>query len=145
MKKIILLTFITIPLFVNSQNWNLFKINQKTIFAQNYGNLLSVETYTADSIKGNQTKTIYFNRKIGLSNECFNNVLQFAWITQNLPNTKIIDSLVITENKVLYISNYNTTTIDTFTFFPNSEVGDSWTTTKNNITVTCIEKKWNHF
>lgn len=117
-------------------------MNQKSFYAQTLDNIIKVESFNADSVKINDNQTVYFNRSIGLSNECFNSLIQEADFTMDdWRNLNLIDSLIIKGDSVLYISDFHIPEIDTFTFLPQSEVGDSWTTTGNNITITCIEKR----
>ncbi len=141
MKKIAILILLILPFFAYTQNWNLFNLNQDSYYAQTTSNNIRVENLCADSIKSGETQTIYFNRKIGLSNECFDNVIQEAYLVTEWHNLNLIDSLVKQGDSVLYISDYCPTSIDTFLFLPKSNVGDSWQTTKNNIIITCIDKK----
>jgi len=142
MKNVLIIILLTIPIFANSQNWNLFNYNQKSYYSKIENNGIITETFKMDSIKTTgETEILYFNRNIGLSEECYNNIImeQYNWYVDKNPD--LIDSLITFGDSLLYISDYLISEKDTFIFLPKSEIGDSWITTKNNIQITCTDKR----
>jgi hypothetical protein len=141
MKKHIILLVLFFPVFAFSQNWNLFNINQKSYYAKIENNITIAETFKPDSlIEESGRVVLYFNRKIGLSEECYNNIIGYIYEWSAEKNPDLIDSLVYIGDSILYITDYQLTQKDTFLFLTNIEPGESWFTTENNILITCTGK-----
>jgi len=142
MKYIYTITFLLLHIGLSAQNWSLFNLNQKSYYQQEN----SIETINLDSIKiVGETETHYFNRKLGLSDECYQSILENTFIADsNLPGTHYNlqpDSLCLRSDTVfIIIEDYFET--DTFIFKPHINVGESWFTTNSQTKISCVSAEF---
>jgi hypothetical protein len=138
-KSVLFLLSLLTGQFGFTQDWQLFIKNQVSYYQQYIDNSIKVESFLFDSsIYNNGIKYLYFNSKSELSDYCYSNLRQEINKLDWLKNPNKIDSLIIINDSVLFVSDYYSE-MDTFIFKPFSNVGDSWIT--NGITLKCTEKK----
>lgn len=136
-RKLLFFIWILIVNIGFSQDWNPFVLNQNSYYKQQYDNSAKVENFLLDStLTIDNTEILYFNAKSDFKSECYNNIKNESEYLDWLKNPNKIDSLVKTNDSVLYIANYNNG-IDTVIFKPYTKLNDSWIT--NGITIKCTE------
>ena len=154
MKKITFLLAFSISISANSQNWNLFPLDQKMYFTEDGpSNTNLVDFYLMDSVLINLQDTIlYFRENMNLqgAGTCYDEVSNYidslGWYG---PNIYTLDFLIKNNNGILYYWENSGTP---FYFLPNATVGQSWdivsTYDENDydtITITCSDVQLESF
>ncbi len=128
MKKITFLFALSISISANSQNWNLFPLDQKMYFSEEGpSNAKLVDLYLMDSVLINLQDTIlYFRKNLDLqgAGNCYNSVADsmdaLGWYG---PNIYTLDFLIQNNSGIFY---YWENSGAPFFFLPNALVGQSW-------------------
>ncbi|MFZ1664386.1 MAG: T9SS type A sorting domain-containing protein [Flavobacteriales bacterium] len=141
MRKFVLPLLLVFSFTANAQNWDLFPLNQKSVYVDSTQALLSTEQHVVDSIRiSGNVRTLYFDQESSSGSaygcEGITGVPQ-QWAF----NSYIIDSLVEVSDTVYFQSTFSTTP---FYFLPQASVGQSWSVISssfangyNTITITC--------
>ncbi|MFB6320706.1 T9SS type A sorting domain-containing protein [Saccharicrinis sp. FJH54] len=147
MKRYLLLAnFILISLYIFSQDWQPFVLNQNSYYKQVFKDTIILENFLMDSLMdiAQMGMQFYlFNAKSELDDACFKQV-KSDWDIQHHNHPNKFDSAWVANGEFNFYSyNIETDKYGSLHFEPYSKVGESWGSGEHIIT--CIKKEKQSF